>query len=381
MTKILNLFRTLYSLIVIYHKLKDLPYSKKVLMFYFPVRIYQENITELIGSLKEKNKFSILVYNSASATEIKKKTNSFFLDLTLLKFIPFKNFFLKRVNYFFSSYLSYIYPPNSKNIYISHDIYDAPMVNLAIEKKIFLQIKKLDYIFLSSQISKNYFISKFKKYKIKIFPELINTGYLKLDHIWKKVKRSKFSRKKKHILIAPCSSFVNKKYNMTIDLEKIIFLLLNDLNQKVVYRPHPFDLTTKGNLHFIKRLIQVFSKNSNFYMDSSVSYLNSFKNSKFLITDLSSTAYTYAFATEKPVIFYSPDEKLLKKNKFLSFYYFIDRNKIGITLTKFNQIKKKLIYFQKQKLIYKKRIISLRNQRIKYFNKSLMRTKKIINYL
>ena len=101
----------------------------------------------------------------------------------------------------------------------------------------------------------------------------------------------------------------------------------------------------------------------------------------FLITDLSSTAYTYAFATEKPVIFYSPNEKSLKKNKFLSFYYFIDRSKIGITLTKFNQIKKKLIYFQKQKLIYKKRIISLRNQIIEYFNKSLMRTKKIINYL
>ena len=168
---------------------------------------------------------------------------------------------------------------------------------------------------------------------------------------------------------------------MTIDLEKIIFLLLNDLNQKVVFRPHPIDLTTKGNVYFIKRLIEVFSKNSNFYVDFSVSYLNSFKNSKFLITDLSSTAYTYAFATEKPVIFYSPNEKSLKKNKFLSFYYFIDRSKIGITLTKFNQIKKKLIYFQKQKLIYKRRIISLRNQRIKYFNKSLMRTKKIINYL
>ena len=55
--------------------------------------------------------------------------------------------------------------------------------------------------------------------------------------------------------------------------------------------------------------------------------------------------------------------------QFESFYYFIDRSKIGITLTKFNQIKKKLIYFQKQKLIYKKRIISLRNQRIKYFTK------------
>ena len=36
------------------------------------------------------------------------------------------------------------------------------MVNKNLEKNIFLRIKKLDYIFVSSEISSNYFHAQFK---------------------------------------------------------------------------------------------------------------------------------------------------------------------------------------------------------------------------
>ena len=85
------------------------------------------------------------------------KENSFFIDFNLLKFIPMSNFFLKDIKIFLTSYVVYVFPPKSINIYISHDIYDAPMVNKSLEKKIFLRINKLDltllFIFLGFAIN------------------------------------------------------------------------------------------------------------------------------------------------------------------------------------------------------------------------------------
>ena len=64
-------------------------------MFYFPVKIYQDNLFDLTKKLKKNNNI-ILVYNLSSKNEIKHKENSFFIDFNLLKFIPLSNFFFKR---------------------------------------------------------------------------------------------------------------------------------------------------------------------------------------------------------------------------------------------------------------------------------------------
>ena len=47
-----------------------------------------------------------------------------------------------------------------------------------------------------------------------------------------------------------------------------------------------------------------------------------------MITDISGTAYTYAFLTKKPVIFYCNFNKKFE-NKFLNLSYFKKRNIIG----------------------------------------------------
>ncbi len=176
MNKFISFLKSIISLFSIYLLIVMKMRHKKIIMFYFPVKIYQENLFDLIKLLEKKNNV-FLVYNSSSINEIKNHSNSFFLDFDLIKYIPFANFFLKDIKIFLSSYIVYVYPPKSKNIYISHDIYDAPMVNKNLERKIFLRINKLDYIFLSSKISVDYFKSQFKKFKIRYNPKLINTGY------------------------------------------------------------------------------------------------------------------------------------------------------------------------------------------------------------
>ena len=346
--------------------------KRKNIIFYFPVKIYQKNLISLANSLSKKNGV-FMIYNMSSTYEIKKLKNSLLIDFNLLKYIPFNRIFLSRINIFISSYLSYVYPPNSKNIYLSHDIYDAPMINYADEKSLFLRINKLDYIFVSSNLSKKYFFSKFKSYKINNNPKIINTGYLKLDHLIKnfKSKRKRFlSSKKLSILLSPGYFYAYKKYNMKSDIEKVIEKLVKINNITVIFRPHPLDLTKKGDKFFINKIYNKFKKFDNFTINKDVSYVKEFFNSNLMITDLSSIAYTYSFSTNKPVLFYSKNENKLSKKIFGNTNYFKDRGKIGKVINNTNNLMKNILFLKKNLNIFKRKINSLKKNKIENINKS-----------
>ena len=88
-----SLSKTIKSLTKIFYITNYINKNIKVIMFYFPVKAYQENIMELVKNLKKKNYLIILAYNFSSASEIKKSQNSYFIDFGYLKFIPFKKIF------------------------------------------------------------------------------------------------------------------------------------------------------------------------------------------------------------------------------------------------------------------------------------------------
>ena len=52
-------------------------------------------------------------------------------------------------------------------------------------------------------------------------------------------------------------------YNMSKDLIKIIDYLLK-LNERVIYRPHPIDLTARGNSTLINLIKDNLEKKKNF---------------------------------------------------------------------------------------------------------------------
>lgn len=351
--------------------------KKKIVFFYFPVKAYSENIIEIKSEIEKNNKYkSYLVYNNNSANQIKNNDDSFFLDFDFVKYIPFNKIFLKNINVFITSYVNYVFPPNSTNIYICHDIADAPMVNRNIEKKIFLSLNKYDYICLSSEFVVKYYKRKFFDYLgFNFKPKLINTGYLKLDNVIKKLK--KYRLKKTKILIAPTFSLMMNKYNMAKCLFETIEYLLK-LGEKVIYRPHPIDLTKKGNIKLVDLVKSKFKKNSNFELDLSSSYLRSYSEAKILITDFSGTAYTFSYSTLKPVIFISKNEKNLLKSNNSKLTYFRDRKKIGEICSNTKKLKKLIFKMKKNNFFYSKKIDVLRRKRIKHFNNALNKTSELI---
>lgn len=371
-TKIVSFIKTTLSLIKIFLKIKKS--NNKIIFFYFPVKAYYQNIIDISEHLKKNKKIDLfLIYNNSSQEILKNNKNSYFLDINYLKFIPFSNFLLKKVNLFISSYVNYVFLPESKNIYICHDIADSPMVNANQEKKLFLSLAKLHYIFLPSSNVVEYFRNKFLQFghNVNDIPELINTGYLKLDKVMKELRRIKNT--KNHILLAPTFSRQMKSYNMSSKLDVIINNILKK-GEKVIFRPHPLDLTLKGNFKKIKKIVEKYENNSNFFYDNSHSYMDSYSRAKMLITDFSGTAYTFAYSTLRPVIFFSKNENKFAKTKIVDLFYYKDRALVGLVSQNINQLLNSIAKINKRKEYNKNKIFNLRKKRIKYVKVSLDQT-------
>jgi hypothetical protein len=253
------------------------------------------------------------------------------------------------------------------------------MVNKKVEKKLFLAFSKIHFIFLSSDIVIEDFIKKFNLFFTKTkfrTPKLINTGYLKLDHIRRELDL--INNKKDSILLAPTSSIMLKNLNISNDLIKIIDNLLNETKNKIIFRPHPLDLTKKGNINYVANIVNKFKDCKNFSVDLSSSYLKSYSKAKLLVTDFSGTAYTFAFSTLRPVIFYSKNEAKLKKTEYNNLLYFRERQQIGYVSKNIPHFIKLINKFGLSNKKMESKIFSLRRKRIKYLDKSLKKTRNEI---
>ena len=169
-----------------------------------------------------------------------------------------------------------------------------------------------------------------------------------------------------------------------VDSNFISFLLNKFPNNKILFRPHP---GCKENT-YIKKYTTYLKKYSNFLFDTNKSYLNNFSKTKVFISDgLSSSAYTYSFATLKPVIFYIPMyEEYMKDYSNLNYVKYM--NIIGeIAITKNNLeklVNKHLtdIKFYKHKAIQIEKLrnvviknISYSEEKIIYFIKNTIKVR------
>ena len=378
MYKIIKFFKSLKSIIIINSLIffKKFFQKYKVVFFYFPVKSDPKSIFEFIEKLKNEEKIFIIAgYNFGSKNEIEDLSNSFFLDLGYLSF-------LYNLDIFISNYVVYKYPSSKSKIYINHDIYDTPMVDVAEEDGLIKSLINCNFIFLSSDIQIELINDKIENYlkrKKKVNnTKLINTGYLKLDYVSRQVENK--SIVKNSILLAPTLSTMLQDFNISFFLADLIDEILKNSNLNLIYRPHPrdlYDLELKKN---VEKINNRFSLNKKFFLDEKNSYIESYLKSKFLITDFSGTAYTYAFSTLNPVIFFSPnDEMLLKNNNNKNLYFFKDRDQIGSIMKNISDLNNKCNYIDSNLNKIEQDIFKLRNLKIKNYGNSLKQSALAIN--
>ena len=381
-SKLLNFLLSIKSIIyinlIIIFK-KKFNQNLKIVFFYFPVKSYQNNFLELIDELRKENNLDvILAYNKGSSNEVKNYDKAFFLNLGYLKYIH-------NIDIFLSSYMVYEFPNSLNKIYINHDIYDTPWVNPEVEKKLISTLVRYDYIFLSSDIAISELKKKINQYhnvkSNKNKMSLINTGYLKLDHVHKNLKENNLPEES--ILLAPTLSSMLTDYNLDKFVDSIIEEILKNHKFKLIYRPHPGDLINKEKKIVIKNVYERYKGQSNFSLDDNTSYLESYKKSKILVTDFSGTAYTYAFSKLRPVIFFSKNEEKLKKSELNELFYFKDRGTVGKIIQDIDKLNKEINSIDNLINYYSTEINLLRFKRIKFFKLSieqnLISLKNILN--
>jgi hypothetical protein len=351
------------SLIIIYFKLK----KKKIIFFYHPKKIltliHKYYIEDLLEDMSEN-------YSTIYGHEVNKNIGKkyFYIKQGYLKFIL-------NIDLFISNNVCDVFTKNSIRIYMHHDIYDTPLVSDKKEKELFLRLIKYDYLFLPNRQSIIMFQNFFKKnnsdFKNKI-PRIMETGYVKLDYLRKNIHLDK-TIKNNSIIIAPTNPFAIEKLSIFNYLDELIDILLANVKFEIMFRPHPSNRKDQK----ILKIVRTFKNNKNFYFDISENYSNTYSKSCCLITDLSGTAYTYAFFTKKPVIFCSKNEKLINELGYHKLAYFKDREKIGIIIQDLKQIKNTMdnIKFIEKKI---KNSNDLLEKQMNYLGNSKIRIKQLI---
>ena len=202
-----------------------------------------------------------------------------------------------------------------------------------------------------------------------------------MDHVHRLISKNK--NFEDSILLAPTKSLVYLDFDLSRYLEEIIDKILSIKNSNLVYRPHPSDLKDEIRIREIEKIYNLFKNYKNFTIDKNTSYLDSYKKAKFMITDFSGTAYTFAFCKLKPVIFFSNNENELIKSDLSNLYYFKDRNDIGIIESNLNNLNNSIDYIENNIDIFREKIKRLRSDRIQYFDVSMQQNikniKKILN--
>ena len=338
--------------------------NKKTILFFHPVDDLKNIHDFYLKKLSKKLGKNFIIINCHKSIKDLSKDNHFYISYLSLKFIFFCNIFI-------SNNISDIFPIFSKKVYIHHSIYDTPLVDKKKEHEVEKRLSKYDYIFISCKKVINVFENLFKNYTK---PILIESGYLRFSFL-----KNSFTKNynKKKIIIAPTGIDSFK----TLSLKKKLSIMINILNKNkyfVILRPHPRDV----NKNFYQNLKKKNKNNKLFLFDDSKNYLKIYNDSALMITDLSGTAYTYAFLTKKPVIFFSIKENFVLKSDYKSLNYFKDRRLVGEIITN----EKKIIYVVrkclKKKDKKKKEILNLikKNQlEIDSFKLTTNLLKKILN--
>lgn len=298
--------------------------------------IYTDVYSDTFGNLMDKVSNTIIFSDSKNDSL---KSNCFY-GTKYLKFITF-------IDIYIGTYFKEL-PQDSRYINIHHGIIDDPAIAIHrgdIHCYIQSKIKVANLNIVSSKLLET--------------KNQICLGYPKLDKFidyYAEHKKSTFD-----IVIATSNIIWNfeKLSPVVQDKEFIFHLLTNFADNRVIFRPHPAIKTNPYILEYVSEL----QKYTNFHFDTDKSYLDNFSKAQVFIADgLSSSAYTYAFATLKPVIFYIPKFKEYVKD-YKNKKYTSHLETIGDIAKTKEELSALVIKYQKDTDYIKNKAIEIKNLR------------------
>lgn len=232
-------------------------------------------------------------------------------------------------------------PAQTTKITLTHAIYDSVMFRDTIIET--LAQPDNHYIAIPSLASfeqhKQFCIEHQLTNNIVLMP----IGYPKFDLNLQRYQEAVKGVRADAILYAPTQSATRKTgaqaaYSVDFALAALQQVAKVFPDSTIIFRPHPDDLKLvesglqSQEVDTLKSIIEFVEQLAKGEVDRNISPMSSYCRAKVLISDTSSTAFTFAFTTLKPVIFFSPQEQLLPKD-WSDTCFFKDRTQIGSIVT------------------------------------------------
>jgi hypothetical protein len=340
--------------------------SQKSVGIYFPTAAYRKNVGRIAVRLRNKgfNVFNII--GESCNDEVEKEKFTFFGGRfggpEFIRSMDFLQVFI------FPHIASYL-PANARRIYFPHDMHDWAdwAVNQGegrFDETILREmIESIDYFFMPlkydvERIEQRISACK-KKFSIQKEVCLIPGGYIKLDRNLEYFEKNKEDSKTLiyATTVSGTDGMVGPLYHLQYS-EKIIDEILKQIpDYELIFRPHPH---TRKDPE-VCTLVKKFKSRPNFVLDDNPSsYMAHYAKAAIMITDMSGTAYTYAFSTLRPVVFFNPHTDLIKK-EFEGFRFFEDRGKVGFVVEDTAQMIQRINFLLENKGILEKQIRNYRD--------------------
>lgn len=237
-------------------------------------------------------------------------------------------------------------PPEVPRITFSHVIYDF---NLSPDYHA-ERIARSDthYLFASSQPSLDGYLRLIAEKGLRNRLCVIPGGYLHLDENIQLA--AAYRGPVDSIIYAPTLSLADYPHcelaTSMADGARIVERLLACFPEhRIIFRPHPSDLklfqmnrTDARNDQF-SRLLELCREHPRCVLDDHpTSYMASYNRSALMVSDTSSTAMTFAFATGRPVFFYAPRNPELTATLGGQMAFVRDRTAVGAVATSLDDL-------------------------------------------
>ncbi len=360
--------------------------GKKIIVFYLGENDQEnrfKNFEKAINLLEQNQTVEIFVYvtNASLAKQLTDRTNIYY----------FRYFFCPRAIYA-DVYLTLaqvsmpIGPLFSKKIQFYH-------AQASVDQSFGSTFDEYDYVFCSGKQQLTDFKQLFN-YRELNGKCLITGGYLKLDRLIKDKVKSTITENNVVVIYAPTAvSYnasneingilqINTMYSLQTSGFEIIKSLL-DSDYKVIFRPHPGDLKEYSQGYpYVKRILNTYKGHPQLFFDDSKDYFETYQSSALMISDISGTAFTYAYVFEKPVILFLPNQSDLSidvENLSSIGYPFGDRCETLVHTTDDLKIKVKDILENPE--VYRERVVNFRDDNLFNFGCSSEYLAKNIDYV
>lgn len=336
---------------------KTIDPTKKTVAVYFPSPGYREQVGDIAKRLRQKGYNSLTLIGTVCGDRYEKDEDVFYAGHDIINHLDFLDIFICPT-------LMQTPPAAKKRVYFLHDIHDSPLGNRDEMKVISEGLLNYDYIFVPSQPVIDLF-AKVIPLARKNFPGrrigLIKGGYIKLDRCLAYFEKNK--KESKVIIYAPTvlGHGLNPFSSLVPHGAEIIRTLITRFpDHNLIFRPHPHTLHSE----VVKNIVVQFEQHPKFSLDDNASfYMENYSKSALMVTDISGTAFTYAFSTLRPVVFFSPSDEELSRTHSES-RYVGDREKIGCVARNLGEMAEKTNWLLENKDRFVERIREFRNSTI-----------------